>query len=453
MRAALFDLDRTLLPVVSGPVISAALREVGLLGPAIPGQQLAFRFFDTFGENRLAMMAAKRGARMTRGWERETVREAGRLAAPQLETLVHPWTRQLLEEHRAAGDRLVLATTTPFDVLEAFAEALGFDHLVATRYRTLDGHYDGSIQGHFVWGRGKLQAVRDLARAEDLDLSISAAYSDSWFDAPMLNEVGHPVAVNPDPRLAVLATVRGWTIRHLDGPDGAPRVLGVDPLGALAEPIKLAVRGWASAEFSGLDHIPKTGPAIVAANHRSYFDPLLIAATLAERGRVGRFMAKAELFETPVVKDLIAATGAIPVSRGSGSSAPLDAAADALAAGEVVVILPEGTIPRGEDFFAPTLTGRPGAARLAAATGAPIIPLGLWGTEKVWPRADSFPKPVLPWQRPSISASAGPPVALKGRSEKADTKRVMKAIMGLLPPAARQPYVPTEEELAATHPS
>ena len=59
----------------------------------------------------------------------------------------------------------------------------------------------------------------------------------------------------------------------------------------------------------------------------------------------------------------------------------------ALRAGEAVIVLPQGTIPRGEAFFDPVLTGKTGAARLAAETGAPVVPIGIWGTEKVWPRS------------------------------------------------------------------
>ena len=80
--------------------------------------------------------------------------------------------------------------------------------------------------------------------------------------------------------------------------------------------------------------------------------------------------------------------GGIRVDRGTGSDEPLQAAADALAGGEVVAVMPQGTIPRGPAFFDPELKGRWGAARLAAMSEAPVIPIGLWGTEQVWPRVE-----------------------------------------------------------------
>ena len=77
---------------------------------------------------------------------------------------------------------------------------------------------------------------------------------------------------------------------------------------------------------------------------------------------------------------------------GTGSDEPFEAAALALRAGEMVMIAPQGTIPRGPAFFEPELKGRWGGARLAAMTGAPVIPIGLWGTEQVWPRNARLPR-------------------------------------------------------------
>ena len=96
---------------------------------------------------------------------------------------------------------------------------------------------------------------------------------------------------------------------------------------------------------------------------------------------------KKEVFDAPVVGDFARAMGGIRVERGTGSDAPLQAALEALAAGDMVAMMPQGTIPRGREFYNPILRGRWGAARLAQESGAPVIPLGIWGTEKVWPRS------------------------------------------------------------------
>ena len=77
-------------------------------------------------------------------------------------TRVQPFARPLIDEHRAAGRPLVLATTTPYDLVKPLADALGFDDVVATRYGERDGVYDGTLDGEFVWGPGKLRADRGV---------------------------------------------------------------------------------------------------------------------------------------------------------------------------------------------------------------------------------------------------------------------------------------------------
>ena len=114
-------------------------------------------------------------------------------------------------------------------------------------------------------------------------------------------------------------------------------------------------------------------------------------------------------------------------------------------------MMPEGTIPRGPAFFRKPV-GRWGAARLAQLSGAPVIPVGLWGTEQVWPRSSRLPNVLNLASPPTVSVRVGEPVALKGRSLEADTKRIMAAIVALLPDDAYSRRTPTEEELARTYP-
>ena len=116
------------------------------------------------------------------------------------------------------------------------------------------------------------------------------------------------------------------------------------------------------------------------------------------------------------------------------------------------MLAPEGTIPRGPAFFDPELMGRWGAARLAAATQAPVIPVGLWGTEKVWPRSARLPKFSLS-DRPLVTINVGRPVDLDYEDPDADTKRIMTAISSLLPPEAHEQRTPTAEDLARTYPA
>ncbi|MGH9242871.1 MAG: HAD-IB family hydrolase [Acidimicrobiales bacterium] len=452
-EAAFFDLDRTLLRGGSGPVIGEALRSVGILGRSLPGQGVLYRVYDLLGENRPTMVLTRQVARFANGWPIERVREAGARAADTLAVAVQPFARPLFDEHREAGRLLVLATTTPHELVKPLADALGLDDVIATRYGERDGAYDGTIAGEFVWGSGKLRAVRAWAEAHDVSLADSYAYSDSWFDLPLLEAVGHPRAVNPDPRLGVMALLRRWPIVHLDLPPGVPKLFGlIEPQRILQLIVRPELMRYVRFDIDGVDHIPKDGPSIVVANHRSYFDPMAVGVTLAKRGRPVRFLGKKEVFDAPVVGPLARALGGIRVERGSGSTEPLQAAAAAIIAGEMVALMPEGTIPRGPAFFDPVLKGRSGAARLAALTKAPVIPIGLWGTELVWPRNARLPNVANVLNPPTVRVRVGPPVELELRAPAADTKRIMAAIADLLPPEARERRPPTADELARSYP-
>jgi putative phosphoserine phosphatase/1-acylglycerol-3-phosphate O-acyltransferase len=345
---------------------------------------------------------------------------------------------------------LVLATTSPIHLVGPLAERLGFDEVLATRWVSKDGRYTGTIDGPFVWGREKLRAAEQWAKANDIDLRASYAYSDSYFDGPLLAAVGNPVAVNPDAQLTVLARLRGWPIRHLDVSPGVAKVAGRELQDWLRPLNRPELVPNARFEFSGEEHIPKTGPAILVFNHRSYFDSSAVNLLIARSGRCARFLGKKEVFDVPVVGALSRAFGGIRVVRASGSDEPLEAAADALAGGELVSMAPQGTIPRGPAFFDPELKGRWGAARLAAMTGAPVIPVGLWGTEVVWPRNSRLPR--IGVDRPLIQVKVGPPVALDRLDPDEDTRAIMAAIVDLLPPEAREHHTPTAEELARTYP-
>ena len=391
--AAIFDLDRTLLSGASGPVITEHLRAGGLLSHrTIPGEGAIYRIFDLVGENRPTMMVTRQAARAAAGWSQAAVRAAGEAAAEVLVGRVPHRARAEIERHRADGRVLALATTTPHDLIEPLAARLGLDAVVATRYQESDGVYTGGIEGEFVWGRGKERAVRAWAAESEVDLAESHAYSDSWYDIPLLSMVGHPHVVNPDPRLMAYAAVRRWPVHHFDLPPGVPKIVGVEPQRALLAVVRPEMFPYARFRLEGVDQIPATGPALVVANHRSYFDVVALVLTFARRGRPVRFLGKKEVFDAPVVGPVARALGGISVDRGSGSAEPLQAALAALEAGELVAILPQGTIPRGPAFFDPELKGRHGAVRLAVMAGVPVVPVGLWGTERVWPRSSKVPR-------------------------------------------------------------
>lgn len=450
--AVFVDLDRTLLRRASGRVLHAALRAAGIARD-LPAADLLYGVYDRFGENVPSMALTRAAALAARGWSQEAVRQVGAAVVADLADLVAPYAPGVLADYRRRGYGLVLTTTTPVDMIAPFADALGFDDVIGTCYHVRDGHYTGRLEGRFVWGLGKLLAVRDWAAAHDVELDASHACSDSIFDLPLLAAVRWPHAVHPDPPLTALAAASGWPIEHWDRPPGVPSFLGLEPYHLLRPWVRPELFPYARFDIDGVHHVPRHGAVLLAANHRSYFDVAAIAVVAARLHRPVRFLGKKELFDAPVVGRLARMLGGIPVDR--GSSAAVDSLAEAetaLRAGEAVIVLPQGTIPRGTAFFDPVLHGKTGTARLAAATGAPVVPIGLWGTEQVWPRSSRLPDMTAVLHPPTVRVRVGTPITLGLDDVKADTAVVMAAISALLPPEGRVRRQPSDEELARTFP-
>ncbi|HEX8631386.1 MAG TPA: lysophospholipid acyltransferase family protein [Catenuloplanes sp.] len=160
--------------------------------------------------------------------------------------------------------------------------------------------------------------------------------------------------------------------------------------------------------WTGMHHVPTRGPVILVANHLSHTDPLICAHYVYDAGRWPRFLAKAAVFRIPVAGWLLRQVRQIPVERGSADAVrSLDDAVQALQRGAAVVIYPEGTIT-GEPGLWP-MRGKTGAARLALATGAPVIPLAMWGPQLIF---DPRTRKLRPRPRTPVAVAAGPPVPL-----------------------------------------
>ncbi len=453
--AVFVDLDRTLLRSASGPVVHEAMVSEGVLGEGrhVPGESLLYGFYNRFGESLPSIGLARAAARYMRGRPSDATRRAGKRAVEPLVDLVQPWALEALQAHRAEGLRIVLATTSPMDLVAPLADALGFDDIIATRYAEREGRYTGQLDGGFVWGLGKRAAVGQWALDHAVDLGASHVYTDSVFDLPLLLAVGYPHPLNADPRLVAVALARRWPLEHWDRPPGIPSLIGLEPYHLVRPFFRPEAFPYARFDLSGLEHIPSRGPVLLASNHRSYFDVAALGLVAARLGRPVRFLAKQEVFDAPLVGRLARSLGGIAVERGAGSSEPMRRAAAALRAGEVVIVLPQGTIPRGQAFFDPVLRGHTGTARLAAETGAPVVPVGLWGTERVWPRSSKVPVMTALPHPPRVTVRVGEPVTLDLEDAVADTTVVMGAIADLLPEEARMPHIPTAEDLARTRPS
>jgi 1-acyl-sn-glycerol-3-phosphate acyltransferase len=211
-------------------------------------------------------------------------------------------------------------------------------------------------------------------------------------------------------------------------------------------------------DWRGASNIPSEAGCVVVSNHISHFDPLAFAHFVYDAGRLPRFLAKAAVLELPVVGRLIRATGQIPVYRLTlDASKAFRAAVEAIERGQCVVVYPEGTITRDPGLW--PMTGKTGAARIALATGCPVIPTAQWGAQDVLAPYAKVPH-LFP--RKTMHVSAGPPVDLAdlhGRPATVDvltlaTDRIMDAVTDLLaqirqeePPAIR--YDPRDHDRPA----
>lgn len=175
---------------------------------------------------------------------------------------------------------------------------------------------------------------------------------------------------------------------------------------------------------SGSHHLPREGPAVIATNHVGYLDFVFVGYAARERKRLVRFMAKKEVFDHPVSGPLMRGMKHVPVDRFGSPNEAIDLAITALKAGEVIGMFPEGTISRS---FVPR-PGKTGAARMAMAAAAPLVPGAVWGSQRILTKG----RPKNFQRRVPIMVAFGEPVAYTPVDDPVDvTDRLMMAISEL----------------------
>jgi 1-acyl-sn-glycerol-3-phosphate acyltransferase len=176
--------------------------------------------------------------------------------------------------------------------------------------------------------------------------------------------------------------------------------------------------------WSGKENIPKTGGIILAPNHMSYADwPAIALFSDGYAKRYPVFMIKSAVFEVKVIGPLMYKFGQLPVFRGRGDAGlVLKQAEQALRAGACVIVYPEGTATRDPDLW--PMVAKTGVARLALATGAPVIPVARWGTQNVLPYGSKKPKV---WPRQTVRTVAGKPVDLSEWAGKQSSAKALRA--------------------------
>jgi 1-acyl-sn-glycerol-3-phosphate acyltransferase len=179
-------------------------------------------------------------------------------------------------------------------------------------------------------------------------------------------------------------------------------------------------------------HVPTTGGAVLASNHVSYLDFIFCGLGAQESGRLVRFMAKHEVFAHRVGGPLMRGMRHIPVNRGAGAGS-FNAAVGALRAGEVVGVFPEATISRS--FTVKDL--KSGTARMAEDAGVPIIPVAVWGTQRLWTK--DRPRTLTRRHTP-ITVLVGEPIQTADHASTAAVMRELKSRLNALVDQAQREY-------------
>ncbi|MFD4368141.1 HAD-IB family hydrolase [Rhodococcus sp. NPDC058521] len=323
-----------------------------------------------------------------------------RLFRQEIAGMIYPEVRGLLAAHRRAGHRVVMATSaTPYQALSV-ARDLDIDDVLCTRPEVVDGMLTGRLSGPPLWGPAKADAVSSYLSEHDAVARRAFAYSNGFEDVPMLESVGHPVALNPDRRLTQRAKTRGWSVVRLREPRrgatvgstirtgiaigaltttvaGAAAVglltgdrqRAANLVGTVGPDLALAICGI-DVRVSGRQNAWRQRPAVYMFNHQSSLD-LLVVGSVVQRDVTG--VAKVEASRDPRFFPVGALLDVAYIDRSDGARAraALEPALKKLRSGISLAIAPEGTrtpTPKIAPF-------KKGGFHLAMQAGVPIVPI------------------------------------------------------------------------------
>jgi HAD superfamily hydrolase (TIGR01490 family) len=216
--AAFFDLDRTLMAGSSAYHFGRAMYKAGHMS-----RRQILR--DAVDQIRFRLQGASDAAvnvlleRVLQGIKDHRVVDLARMTPDVLAGIlprVYPQMLDVVRSHQDAGRPCFIATAASHPAAEILATALVMDGAFGTKWEIRDGVYTGELDGPFAYGEGKAEALRAFAAEHGIDLAQSWAYTDAASDLPMLEAVGHPVAVNPDTGLAEVARREGWDVLRFE---------------------------------------------------------------------------------------------------------------------------------------------------------------------------------------------------------------------------------------------
>ncbi len=238
--AAFFDLDKTLMAGSSGMVFARVANRHGIVARSQlvrwGWDHLRYRLRGITDEQTNAVVSVAR-----RVFAEVPEREIDRMAPELLAGILPRIYPQMLDEvhhHQDVGRATFIVSAAGNDLVRTLAAVLGMEGGIGTRWEVGPaGAYTGHMDGPFVYGDGKVEAMRQFADEHEIDLGASYAYSDSASDLPMLRAVGNPVVVNPDDRLLAVARAEGWRVMRFERLGRRLAIIGAAALAA-------AVGGW-----------------------------------------------------------------------------------------------------------------------------------------------------------------------------------------------------------------
>jgi HAD superfamily hydrolase (TIGR01490 family) len=211
--AAFFDLDKTLMAGSSGMQFARVATRQGIIGrrqlASWAVEHLRYRLRGTTDERTSEVLKVAR--ELITGVPEKAIARMEPEVMAEILPRVFPQMLDEVHAHQDAGRPAFIVSAAGNGIVESLARVLGMEGGIGTRYEVdAEGNFTGRLDGPFVYGPGKVEAMQRFADQHEIDLESSYAYSDSLSDLPMLRAVGNPVAVNPDPPLAEIAKAEGW---------------------------------------------------------------------------------------------------------------------------------------------------------------------------------------------------------------------------------------------------
>ena len=334
--------------------------------------------------------------------------------------LIYPEARAMIREHQAMGHTVaIVSSATSYQVLPA-ARDLGVDTVYCTLLGVQNGVFTGSVDGDVCWGEGKLAAARRLAKDHKIKLDQAFFYSDSDEDIPLLETVAHPRVLNPNRKLAKVASERDWPVQRFRDirkvtTASVIRTLAADlsmlPVmltslsvmsltgskrdaqnftSAVYPAIASALSG-VTLKVSGEENLWAVRPAVFLFNHQSKIDPVIVSK-LIHKDFVG--VGKKEIAAIPLAAKLMEFGGAVLIDRADSRSAiaALKPLVDVIQQERKSVVM----APEGKRTVSPRLAPfKKGAFHLAMQAGVPIVPIVLHDAIDIAPKGAFLYRPGL----------------------------------------------------------